>query len=65
MLYSMLSGIILKIKPNIVIIRNMDDSYGSGILLDNQGIIVTNSHVVEDMACVRVETNDKQAFIAM
>ena len=59
----MLSEIIARMKPNIVLIRNPSGTFGTGIVLDDRGVIVTNSHVVENTRLVRVETNDKQVFI--
>lgn len=59
----MLSEIIAKMKGNIVIIKNPDGGNGTGIVLDNQGIIVTNSHVVANCQTVGIQTNDGRAFL--
>ncbi|MBN1413353.1 MAG: trypsin-like peptidase domain-containing protein [Spirochaetales bacterium] len=59
----MLENIIAKIKNKIVIIKNPDGSQGTGIVLDSNGIIVTNSHVVAQNRIVKVETNEKKSYI--
>ena len=59
----MLSEIIAKMKDNIVIIRHPNGGHGTGIILDNRGIIVTNSHVVEDCRTVGIRTNNEKAYL--
>jgi len=59
----MLSEIIAKIKDNIVIIKNPKGGNGTGIVLDNRGIIVTNSHVVSNCRTVGIRTNDGKAYL--
>jgi ribosomal protein L40E/DNA-directed RNA polymerase subunit RPC12/RpoP len=59
----MLSNIIARIKGNIVIINNPNGGSGTGIILDNRGIIVTNSHVVARCQTVGIRTNDGSAFL--
>jgi serine protease Do len=59
----MLSEIIAAIKDKIVVIKNPNGASGSGIILDNNGIIVTNSHVVSICQTVGVITNDGKAYL--
>ncbi len=60
----MLEKTIAKLKEEIVIIKNPDGSNGTGIILDDLSIIVTNSHVVTGCRNARIETNDRKPFIA-
>lgn len=59
----MLAEIIAKMKDNIVIIKNPDGGNGTGIVLDERGIIVTNSHVVANCQKVGIQTNDGKAYL--
>ncbi|MBI3854680.1 MAG: trypsin-like peptidase domain-containing protein [Planctomycetes bacterium] len=43
-----------KAGPSVVAIRN-DESYGSGMILDEQGTILTNAHVIVSPLPLRVE----------
>jgi hypothetical protein len=59
----MLSDIIAGIKDKIVVIKNPAGSMGTGICLDDRGIIVTNCHVVADALVVGIETDDNRYFL--
>jgi Do/DeqQ family serine protease len=39
-------------------------SYGSGVILSEDGYIVTNNHVIQDASVIRVTLNDKRSFDA-
>lgn len=60
----MVEKIIQRIKDKIVVIQNPQGQTGTGIILDNRGIIVTNSHVVEGARDVGITTNAKKRFLA-
>jgi serine protease Do len=38
--------------------------YGSGVIITNDGYIITNNHVIEDAESVEVTLNDKRTFTA-
>ena len=38
--------------------------YGSGVIISNDGYIITNNHVIEDAESVEVTLNDKRTFTA-
>jgi serine protease Do len=59
----MLSHIISGIKDKIVVVRNPSGSVGTGIALDDRGVIVTNSHVVAEALIVGIETNDARYYL--
>jgi serine protease Do len=59
----MLSDVIAGIKEKIVVVRNPAGSLGTGVMLDERGIIVTNCHVVSDALIVGIETNDNRYFL--
>ena len=59
----MLSDVIAEIKDKIVVVRNPAGSVGTGIALDERGIIVTNCHVVSGAQVVGIETNDRRHFL--
>ncbi|MBI9016620.1 MAG: trypsin-like peptidase domain-containing protein [Phycisphaerae bacterium] len=65
--------IIPKVSPSVVAIKvekptemvNMtDQSSGSGFIIDSEGFIVTNYHVIEDAANIRVTLNNKETYFA-
>lgn len=39
-------------------------AYGSGVIISNDGYVVTNNHVVQDASEIEVTMNDKRAFKA-
>jgi serine protease Do len=57
--------VVEKVKPSVVII-NAGLSEGSGWIIDSNGIIVTNNHVVEDVDTdsIRVTLDDGRTFTA-
>ncbi|MBN2532848.1 MAG: trypsin-like peptidase domain-containing protein [Spirochaetales bacterium] len=59
----MLSDIIARMKENIVIIKHPYGGSGTGIVLDDRGIIVTNSHVVANCQTVGIQTNKGKAYL--
>ncbi len=59
----MLSDIIAKMKDKIVVVKNPSRATGTGIVLDERGTIVTNSHVVEGALRVGIETNEGRSYI--
>lgn len=44
--------------------RNMAQSLGSGVIVDQSGLVVTNNHVIEGMTDVKVALADKREFSA-
>jgi serine protease Do len=40
------------------------NGYGSGVIISNDGYIITNNHVIEDAESVEVTLNDKRTFTA-
>lgn len=44
--------------------RNMAQSLGSGVIVDQSGLVVTNNHVIEGMTDVKVALADKREFAA-
>jgi Do/DeqQ family serine protease len=40
------------------------NGYGSGVIISNDGYIITNNHVIEDAESVEVTLNDKRIFTA-
>jgi serine protease Do len=59
----MLADIISGVKEKIVVVKNPSGSVGTGIVLDDRGVIVTNNHVVAGSGIVGIETNDQRAFL--
>jgi serine protease Do len=57
--------VVEKVKPSVVIV-NAGSSEGSGWIIDSDGIIVTNNHVVEDVDAdsVKVTLDDGRTFTA-
>ncbi len=57
--------VVEKVKPSVVIV-NAGSSEGSGWIIDSNGIIVTNNHVVEDVDTdsIRVTLDDGRTFTA-
>ena len=57
--------VVEKVKPSVVIV-NAGSSEGSGWIIDSNGIIVTNNHVVEDVDAdsIRVTLDDGRTFTA-
>lgn len=58
--------VVEKVKPSVVII-NAGSSEGSGWIIDSNGIIVTNNHVVEDVDAdsIKVTLDDGRTFTAV
>lgn len=44
--------------------ERMASSLGSGVIVDNSGLIVTNNHVIEQATDVRVSLSDRREFAA-
>ena len=59
----MLSDIVSDLKEKIVIVKNPEGSSGTGIILDDNGVIVTNSHVVAGCRTTGIETSDKKHYV--
>lgn len=57
------SEIINKVSPSVVYIE-VEDGYGSGFIISNEGLILSNAHVVEDETTAKVILGDKRVFIA-
>lgn len=60
-----LSPIISKVKPSVVQIKRPDGGSGSGFIVDAQGIVATNYHVIEgakDAKIVFTGCDDKKEF---
>jgi serine protease Do len=55
--------VVEKAKPSVVVIET-NIGAGSGWVIDNDGIIVTNYHVIEDATDIRVIINDGNVFTA-
>jgi serine protease Do len=55
--------VVEKAKPSVVVIET-DTAAGSGWIIDADGIIVTNHHVIEDAINVYVTLDDGRTFIA-
>jgi serine protease Do len=45
-------------------VRSTAPSYGSGVVISKDGLIVTNAHVVEDAQTLEVQLRDQRAFPA-
>lgn len=65
------AGICEAVGPSVVEIINFEDdistnavSSGSGIILSEDGYIVTNAHVINQGKCVKVSLSDKTVFTA-
>ncbi len=44
--------------------RKEDESIGSGVIIDEEGHIITNSHVVEEATSIKVRLNDGREYSA-
>lgn len=55
--------IVEKIRDEIVVIRTANGSTGTGIVLDNRGLVVTNSHVVAGFKYVVVQTAKRGLYL--
>jgi len=56
------SEIIEKVKPAVVYIQTSDGS-GSGMIIENNGYILTNAHVVSGVSSVKIKLSDGRLFI--
>ncbi len=56
------SEIIEKIKPAVVYIQT-NDSSGSGMVIENDGYILTNAHVIRGVSTARIKLSDGRLFI--
>ncbi len=55
--------VVEKARPSIVVIET-ETGAGSGWIIDADGVIVTNYHVIEDAATIFVTLDDRRTFIA-
>lgn len=53
-----------KISPAVVLIKVADGSSGSGMIIEREGIVLTNAHIVEGISSVTIKLADKRAFPA-
>ena len=58
------SGIIEKVIPSVVTIRT-DVGQGTGFILDKNGYVVTNAHVLEGGRIIQAITSDQKVFDAI
>lgn len=56
-------GVYRKVAPAVVYVETEDGS-GSGVIVDANGLIVTNAHVVQDSRQITVELHDGRKFPA-
>lgn len=54
-------AVVAKVKPSVVAIKT-DQSAGSGWIIDKDGIIVTNNHVVAGAATITITLDDGRTF---
>lgn len=55
------SEIIAKVKPAVVYIETTE-GMGSGMIIDSEGYILTNAHVVEGVSSTKIILSDKRTF---
>ncbi len=55
--------VVEKVRPSVVVIET-ETSEGSGWIIDSDGIVVTNNHVVEDAESIFVTLDDGRTFPA-
>ena len=55
--------VVEKAKPSVVVVET-DTAAGSGWIIDSDGIIVTNHHVIEDAVNIYVTLDDGRTFVA-
>ena len=56
------SEIIEKVKPAVVYIQTSDGS-GSGMIIENNGYVLTNAHVVSGFSTAKIKLSDGRLFI--
>lgn len=56
------SEIIEKVKPAVVYIQTSDGS-GSGMIIESNGYVLTNAHVVSDFSTAKIKLSDGRLFI--
>ncbi|MDP3697164.1 MAG: trypsin-like peptidase domain-containing protein, partial [Candidatus Taylorbacteria bacterium] len=56
------SEIIEKVKPAVVYIQTSDGS-GSGMIIESNGYVLTNAHVVNDVNTAKIKLSDGRLFI--
>ena len=56
-------AVVAKVKPSVVAIKT-DTSAGSGWIIDEAGIIVTNNHVVAEAETITITLDDDRTFPA-
>ena len=54
----------LKIEPQLFNKKNSQDTVGSGIIISNDGYIITNLHVIKGNRSIDVELDDGQVYAA-
>lgn len=56
------SDLVAQVEPSVVIVRLSERSLGSGFVVDEQGLVVTNYHVIEGAKQATVIFPDKSQF---
>lgn len=55
--------IIEEVKPSVVFISNFDGSSGSGMIIESNGIVLTNAHVVQGVNTTKVKLSNGRLFV--
>jgi len=58
-----LVDVVKAVEPSVVRI-DCDSSFGSGVIVSDEGLVITNYHVIEGTRNVKIETRDGKRFAA-